>query len=111
MSSLICWAKLSIRKRYTYAFRRSTADSSGREEYVITLPGFYGELRKSMTPRECEEFIEKNNHVTYSAVKKAASMNGEVGFTKKGFSQGGMNDVMINVVNKMVRPKTKRRVK
>lgn len=111
MSSSICWAKIDIRKRHRYAFQRSIVDSHGREEYVIRIPGFYGELRKSMTPKEFASFVEANNKATYKAVVKAASMNGERGFSTKGFSQGGMNDIMISALSKMLEPKQRDKVK
>lgn len=60
MQLLAC---LTVQKKNRYSrWRRfDNTRSDGREEYVIRIPGFTGELTKFMTEREVLEFCAKNN--------------------------------------------------
>lgn len=90
------WAKVSIKKReLRRSFGRLT-HRSGTDEYVIKIPGFSGELRKTMTPKEAEKFVRSSNESAFIAAAEASKggLKGYERFTRYGKSDNGVASVM-----------------
>ena len=72
--SVKAWFKATIcrrkqQTRYTFGSRRRM---DGREEYVIKVPGWSGELRKYMTAEEASEWVNKSNKAVYCEAAEAS---------------------------------------
>lgn len=96
------WAKVRIQKRSTttntrsYGFGRNKKRHDGREEYIIKMEGFSGELRKYMTEAEAIKWVESSNKNAFMSAAKA-SKNGVYGvdsFTKYGNASSGTGNVI-----------------
>ena len=104
------WAKCTMQKRrHRSAFGRNRV--SGREEYIIKIPGFSGELRKSMTSDEAKEFIEKSNKRAFVEAAEASSsgLYGYERFGKYGKSKSGANNVMMRAAARAFADKRKKK--
>ena len=90
------WAKVKIMKRRARSTFGNRSRMDGREEYIIKIPGFSGELRKSMTEEEAQEFMEKSNKKAFCEAAEASSsgLYGYERFGKYGVSKGGMKNVI-----------------
>lgn len=87
MSKFWVNAKMLRRKARSTFGNRSRVD--GKEEYIIKIPGFSGELRKYMSEEEAIELIEKSNK---SAFKQAASASKSGVYGYEQFSKHGYAD-------------------
>ena len=70
---------------------------NGKEEFILKVEGFSGELRRSMTPKEAEDWVEKTNKSAFMSAAKA-SKSGAYGverFNKHGSGGGGLKSVMM----------------
>lgn len=96
--SVLAWAKVRIQKRKNRStFGGSRNRHDGRDEYVIKVPGFSGELRKYMTEDEAREWVEKSNKAAFMSAAEASKRGlfGVEEFTKNGSGQSGFRSVMI----------------
>lgn len=104
------WAKCSLqRRRHRSAFNRGR--TSGHEEYIIKIPGFSGELRKSMTAEEAEKFIEKSNKSAFMEAAEASKsgMYGYERFGKYGASKSGSLNVALRAASRAFCDKRKKK--
>lgn len=97
------WAKVKIAKRQIRrTFGRRTPSREGLEEYVIKIEGFSGELRKTMTAKEANAWVEKSNGAAFKAASEASrgGLNGVEEFTKYGKGTHGMSTVVMRALAK-----------
>lgn len=91
--TVLAWAKVRIEKRrtrtMTFTGMRSNR-SDNREEYVLRIPGFTGELRKYMTEKEAEEWVIKTNKSAFESAAEASKegIYGYEEFSKHGSCTG-----------------------
>jgi len=66
------YVKVELRRR---TIRRNWSGfNDGKFEYVIKIPGFIGELKRRMTPKEADEFCKRNNLKAYKDAEYASQM-------------------------------------
>lgn len=91
------WAKIKMMKRrarHTFGGRQRV---DGKEEFIIKIEGFSGELRRTMSEKEAEAWIEKTNKAAFMSAAKA-SKSGVYGverFNKYGAGGNGIKSVMM----------------
>ena len=91
------WAKVKIMKRkarHTFGNRNRV---DGKEEFIIKIPGFSGELRKTMSTKEAEEWVEATNKAAFMSAAEASEggVYGVERFTKYGKGANGMRSTMV----------------
>lgn len=103
------WAKVNIKKRELRRSFGRMRHKSGSEEYVIKIPGFSGELRKTMTPSEAEEFVRGSNKKAFTAAAEASKggIDGYERFTRYGKSDNGLNAIVGRALARSLKDKKK----
>lgn len=99
--SVRAWVSAVITKRqYRHSFQ-NRARTDGTEEFIIKVEGFSGELRKVMTEKEAEEWVEKTNKSAFMAAASASSagLYGIEQFNKHGKGGRGMDSVIMKVAS------------
>lgn len=74
--SIHVFASAEIKKRENSLSNRSVFHrryrSDNRKEFIITIPGFTGELRKYMTEEEASKWVRENNKYAFISAAKAS---------------------------------------
>ena len=71
----------------------------GREEFVIKIEGFAGELRRTMSVKEAERWVNDTNKASFMEASKA-SKSGPYGverFNQYGSGASGFNHTMARI--------------
>lgn len=98
------WAKVRMMKRKSnssssrnaFGLNRNRKRGDGREEYIIKIPGFSGELRKFMTEKEAVEWLEASNKDAFMSAANAskAGIHGVERFNQYGYADAGTGNIM-----------------
>lgn len=96
------WSRVSLIKRpyrNSFAFRTR---NDGKEEFILKVPGFSGELRKIMTPKEAEEWVANTNEAAFMAAASASASGiyGVEEFAKNGRGGRGLESVIAKYASK-----------
>lgn len=92
------WAKIKmLKRRAVTSFGNRMNRKDGKEEYIIKIEGFSGELRRTMTEKEATAWIENTNKAAFMSAAKASEsgIHGVERFTKYGKSSNGMSSVIM----------------
>ena len=91
------WAKVKMmkrRSRQTFGNRQRT---DGKEEFIIKIEGFSGELRRTMSDKEAESWLENTNKAAFMSAAKASESGvyGVERFNKYGKGGNGIKSVIM----------------
>lgn len=95
------WAKVKIMKRRARSTFGNRSRMDGKEEYIIKIPGWSGELRKYMTEDEALELMEDSNMEAFREAAEASKggLYGYERFTKYGYGKDAGS--MLGLVGRM----------
>lgn len=91
------WAKVKMMKRrirHTFGNRNRV---DGKEEFIIKIEGFSGELRRTMSETEAEAWIVNTNKAAFMSAAEA-SKSGVYGverFNKHGKGGNGITSIVV----------------
>ncbi|CAL9959778.1 hypothetical protein VPHD148_0046 [Vibrio phage D148] len=96
------WAKIQIMKRKARSTFGNRSRMDGREEYILKLPGWSGELRKHMTEEEAESMMESYNKKAFCEAAEASKdgLYGYERFTQYGNGDNGMKFTMMRAASR-----------
>ena len=102
------WAKIKMmkrRNRHTFGNRQRV---DGKEEFIIKVEGFSGELRRTMTEKEAEAWVENTNKAAFTAAAKASESGvyGVERFNKYGKGGNGIKSVIVRAAARSFADKT-----
>ena len=91
------WAKVIINKRRLRSTFSNRQRIDGKEEFIIKVEGFSGELRRTMSDKEAEAWVENTNKSAFMSAAKASESGiyGVERFNKYGKSGNGMKSVIM----------------
>ena len=95
------WAKVKVMKSRRSSHRSfgssNRTNTGGREEFILKVEGFSGELRRTMTPKEAEEWVERTNKAAFMSAAKASKSGiyGVERFNKHGSGGNGHKSVIM----------------
>lgn len=93
------WAKIKMMKRRARQTFGNRQRIDGKEEFIIKIEGFSGELRRTMSEKEAEAWIENTNKAAFMSAAKASESGvyGVERFNKYGKGGNGIKSVMMRV--------------
>ena len=96
------WCKVNISRRKIRSTFGNRTRTDGREEFILKIPGFSGELRKIMTMEEAMEWVEKTNGRAFCEAAEASKsgLHGYEQFSKFGECKFGTRNVAIRAASR-----------
>lgn len=93
------WARIKMMKRRSRNTFSNRQRIDGKEEFIIKVEGFSGELRRTMSEKEAEAWIASTNKAAFMAAAKASETGvyGVERFNKHGKGGNGLKSVMMRV--------------
>lgn len=93
------WAKVKIMKRKARSTFGHRQRIDGKEEFILKVEGFSGELKRVMSDTEAEAWVENTNKAAFMSAAKASESGvyGVERFNKYGKGGNGIKSVMMRV--------------
>lgn len=96
------WARVKVMKRKSRHTFGSNRRVDGKEEFILKVEGFTGELRRVMTESEAESWVQKTNKAAFMSAAKASETGvyGVEKFNKFGTGGNGIKSVIMKAASR-----------